>query len=235
MPSTTEQVENLPIGHGNFTSLAAFAPGVISGGASAGGTRLGGVSQNNIMMDGVSAMDTGNNGQMLNMNIESIGEVKILTQGYQAEFGRSSGLQITAVTKSGTNQFRGSAYDLQTDSDWNANSWVRDKNGDPKPKTSTRRLSGTPSAVRSASPAAPTSCSSSMPRIPSDDSRDQRRQRRSVCGCRPQLERQGDFSQTLDNNGASDSATARPADASSHSPSNTIPADQPVCARRQRS
>ena len=62
------------------------------------------------MMDGVSAMDTGNNGQMLNMNIESIGEVKILTQGYQAEYGRSSGLQITAVTKSGTNQFRGSAY-----------------------------------------------------------------------------------------------------------------------------
>ena len=94
----------------------------VSGGASAGATRLGGVSQNNIMMDGVSAMDTGNNGQMLNMNIESIGEVKILTQGYQAEYGRSSGLQITAVTKSGTNQYRGSAYDIQTDSDWNANS-----------------------------------------------------------------------------------------------------------------
>ena len=60
------------------------------------------------MMDGISAMDTGNNGQMLAMNIESIGEVKVLTQGYQAEYGRSSGLQITAVTKSGTNRFRGS-------------------------------------------------------------------------------------------------------------------------------
>ena len=102
---TTEQIENLPIGHGNFTNLTAFTPGVISGGASAGGTRLGGVGQNNIMMDGVSAMDTGNNGQMMNMNIESIGEVKILTQGYQAEYGRSSGLQITAVTKSGTNRY----------------------------------------------------------------------------------------------------------------------------------
>ena len=53
-------------------------------------------------------MDTGNNGQMLNMNVDAIGEVKILTQGYQAEYGRSSGLQITAVTKSGTNKFRGS-------------------------------------------------------------------------------------------------------------------------------
>jgi hypothetical protein len=137
---TTEQVENLPINHANFTSLTAFAPGVISGGASAGGTRLGGVSQNNIMMDGVGIMDTGNNGQMLSMNIESIGEVKILTQGYQAEYGRSSGLQITAVTKSGTNQFRGSAYDVQTDSDWNANTWRRAKDGDAKPKTSQKTL-----------------------------------------------------------------------------------------------
>ena len=71
---------------------------------------MGGAGQNNIMMDGISAMDTGNNGQMINMNIESIAEVKILTQGYQAEYGRSSGLQITAVSKSGTNRFRGSAY-----------------------------------------------------------------------------------------------------------------------------
>ena len=112
-------------------------------------------------MDGVSAMDTGNNGQMLSMNVESIGEVKILTQGYQAEYGRSSGLQITAVTKSGTNQFRGSAYDIQTNSDWNANTWVNEKNGDPKPKSDDARRSATPSAGRSASRAATTSCSSS--------------------------------------------------------------------------
>ena len=69
--------------------------------------RLGGGGQNNIMMDGVSTMDTGNNGQLLQMNPEAIAEVKVLTAGYQAEYGRSSGLQITAVTKSGTNRFRG--------------------------------------------------------------------------------------------------------------------------------
>jgi hypothetical protein len=106
---TTTEVENLPVNHANFTSLTSLTPGVVQNGASAGGTRLGGAGQNNIMMDGISAMDTGNNGQMLNMGIESIAEVKILTQGYQAEYGRSSGLQITAVTKSGTNQFRGAA------------------------------------------------------------------------------------------------------------------------------
>ncbi len=127
-----EQIDKLPINHTNFTNFTSLTPGVVGGGASAGGTRLGGASQNNIMMDGVSAMDTGNNGQMLSMNIESIAEVKVLTQGYQAEFGRSSGLQITAVTKSGTNQFRGSAYDLQGNSSWNTNSWTNMKNGDPK-------------------------------------------------------------------------------------------------------
>jgi hypothetical protein len=129
------QIENLPVNHlgGGFTNFTSFTPGVIAGGASAGGTRLGGVGQNNIMMDGISAMDTGNNGQMLNMNVESIAEVKVLTQGYQAEYGRSSGLQITAVTKSGTNRFRGSAYDYKLNSDWDENSWVNEKNGDPKP------------------------------------------------------------------------------------------------------
>jgi hypothetical protein len=128
------QIENLPVPHlGSFTAFTSFTPGVIAGGASAGGTRLGGAGQNNIMMDGISAMDTGNNGQMLSMNVESIAEVKVLTQGYQAEYGRSSGLQITAVTKSGTNRFRGSAYDYKIDSDWNETPWLQAHNNDPKP------------------------------------------------------------------------------------------------------
>jgi len=128
----TSQIENLPINHGNFTSVIALVPGVKNGAANQNGARLGSSSQDNIMMDGISAVDTGNNGQMINMNIESIAEVKVLTQGYQAEYGRSSGLQITAVTKSGTNHFRGSGYSLLTDSDWNSNSWAALKNGDAK-------------------------------------------------------------------------------------------------------
>ena len=133
---TTTQIESLPIARGNFTNLIAFTPGVKNGGFNQDGGRLGGASQDNLMMDGISAMDTGNNGQMINMNIESIGEIKVLTQGYQAEYGRSSGLQITAVTKSGTNQFHGSGYAVFTDSDWNKNSWVSQKNGDAKSKSS---------------------------------------------------------------------------------------------------
>ena len=58
--------------------------------------RLGSIVQSTtVMMDGVSTMDTGSNGAIVQMNVESIAEVKILVQGYQAEYGRSSGLQIT--------------------------------------------------------------------------------------------------------------------------------------------
>ena len=66
------------------------------------------------------------------MNVESIGEVKVLSSTYQAEFGRSSGVHVIAITKSGTNQFRGSLYDVERSSDWNANSKVNILNRDPK-------------------------------------------------------------------------------------------------------
>ena len=66
------------------------------------------------------------------MNVESIAEVKVLVSNYQAEYGRASGVQITAVTKSGTNRFRGSLYDVERNSDWNSNSKTNILNGDPK-------------------------------------------------------------------------------------------------------
>ena len=82
-------------------------------------------------------MDTGNNGQMPTMNIESIGEVKVLTQGRQAEYGWSSGLQITTCAKSGANQIHGSGYGLFTRWNWNKNSWTNQENGAPQAKTKT--------------------------------------------------------------------------------------------------
>ena len=127
----TKSIESLPISHGNFAGAVAFTPGVDGSQTGSGSTaRLGGQGQDNIMMDGISAMDTGNNGQMLSLNIESIGEVKVLTQAYQAEYGRSSGMQVTAVTKSGTNQYHGAGYGIFTDTSWNSRSWVAQKNGD---------------------------------------------------------------------------------------------------------
>ena len=130
---STSSVENLPIASRSFTALATLAPGV------SGMSRIGGGGTTFVMMDGISAIDTGSNGApILQMNVESIAEVKMLTSNYQAEHGRSSGLQITAVTKSGTNRFRGLVYDVERNSDWNSNSRVNVLNGDPKPVTKER-------------------------------------------------------------------------------------------------
>ncbi len=86
------------------------------------------------MIDGISAMDTGNNGLMggLNLPIDQVSEVKVITSGYNAEYGRSIGLQVSAVTKSGTNRFHGSFYDYERHSDWNSNSWANQQNGSAK-------------------------------------------------------------------------------------------------------
>ena len=117
----TETVQNLPFASRSFLQLGALAPGVVMNGTQV--QRLGSIVQSTtVMMDGVSTMDTGSNGAIVQMNTESIAEVKILVQGYQAEYGRSSGLQISAVSKSGTNRFRGSLYNVRRNSDWNANS-----------------------------------------------------------------------------------------------------------------
>ena len=154
------------------------------------------------MMDGISAMDTGNNGQMLSMNIESIAEVKVLTQGYQAEFGRSSGLQITAVTKSGTNRFRGAAYDLMTDSDWNTNRKVNELNGDPKPSQQVEDLRLLDRRSGRQAGRQQQAVLLLQPRVPPDEQPRSTTAIRSGSRVPTALERAGDFSQTLDNNGA---------------------------------
>jgi hypothetical protein len=190
---TSSQIDSLPLsGNRNFANLTSLTPGVTGT-----TTRLGGGGQNNIMMDGISAMDTGNNGQMLQMNVESIAEVKVLTQGYQAEYGRSSGLQITAVTKSGTNRFHGSLYDIEDNSDWNANSWVNVKNGDPKTESKNRTW-----GYSFGGPAGKPGGSNKLFFFYSHEYRPS-----STGGAISRyrvptaLERKGDFSQSLDNNG----------------------------------
>src|SRR5262245_9026087 len=134
----TESVQNFPISNRRFVQLATMAPGVAGTGNNP--ARLGGGGANNIMMDGVSTMDTGSNAVLLQMNVESIAEVRVLTSNYQAEFGRSSGLQITAVTKSGSNSFHGSVYSVMRNSKWNANNKTNILNGDPITKLNEKDL-----------------------------------------------------------------------------------------------
>ena len=135
------QVENLPNTGRNFASFAALVPGVVGTTVSAGGnaaiSRLGG-GTTNFLLDGVSNVDPGGNGQGLQLNMDAIAEVRVLSSAYQAEYGRSSGLQISGVTKSGTNQFHGSFFDIERNGTWNANSWSNEQNGIAKPVSKER-------------------------------------------------------------------------------------------------
>jgi hypothetical protein len=87
-------------------------------------------TQNNVTVDGVANIDTGNNGaNMATTNLDAVSEFKVLTNAYQAEYGRAVGGQIQVVTKSGTQEFHGSGYWYGRRSGWNANSWTNNRDG----------------------------------------------------------------------------------------------------------
>jgi outer membrane receptor protein involved in Fe transport len=122
------EVANLPLAIRNWDDLLFTVPGVQgdryteqTGTTNAG--RTGGVSihgnrslQNNFLLDGVDNNSISTNVQELSTqvsrpSIDSIGEFKVVTSPFTAEYGRAPGGAIVVTTKSGTNQFRGTAYD----------------------------------------------------------------------------------------------------------------------------
>jgi hypothetical protein len=87
-------------------------------------------TQNNVTIDGITNIDTGNNGSyMASTNLDAMEEFKVLTNSYQAEFGRAAGAQIQMVTKSGSQEFHGSGYWYGRRSGWDAVSWTNNRAG----------------------------------------------------------------------------------------------------------
>ncbi|HEX3544530.1 MAG TPA: TonB-dependent receptor, partial [Candidatus Acidoferrum sp.] len=76
--------------------------------------------QNNYRLDGVSLNDYANGapGSVLggNLGVDAIQEFSVLTSNYSAEYGKTSGGVINAITRSGTNQFHGSVYEFARNS-----------------------------------------------------------------------------------------------------------------------
>src|SRR5437899_5097000 len=79
-----------------------------------------------ITYDGAPAVRTRSNGTSLgSADVDSTQEIQILTSTYSPEYGRSSGGQIRIITKSGTQNFHGAAYDYVRNTIFNANTWTR--------------------------------------------------------------------------------------------------------------
>ena len=76
---------------------------------------------NTVTVDGVVGNDLGSP-QIFSstVNLDAISEVKVQLNSYAAEYGRNGGSQVTLITKSGTQQFHGSAYAYKRSEKWNS-------------------------------------------------------------------------------------------------------------------
>ena len=144
------QVRDLMLNGRNPVLLAALKPGVRSsaslsnfnfnltdGGFSMNGSRP---NDNVFFYDGAVATRTRSNGTSIGAaDVDSTQEVQVLTSAYAAEYGRSSGGQIRVVTKSGSREFHGTAYEFFRNSAMDANTWARNNsplaalNSEPQP------------------------------------------------------------------------------------------------------
>ncbi len=109
-------IESMPLNARQFLDLAYITPGVALAGAGVQGggfNAAGARSQSNVfLLDGVSNIDTQTNQPLTNFRItDAIEEFDVQTSGELPEFGRSTGAQVNIVTKSGTNQIHGSAFE----------------------------------------------------------------------------------------------------------------------------
>jgi hypothetical protein len=135
------QLSNVTLKGRDLFGYMKLIPGVIdttasrdvtAPGAIAGITINGNTSAKNFTVDGVTDMDTGSNGTLhYEPNLDSIQELKVLSSNYQAEFGRNSGGTITVVTKSGSQEFHGTAQWSHRHEQFNADTWLNDHSLQP--------------------------------------------------------------------------------------------------------
>ncbi|HKD07593.1 MAG TPA: carboxypeptidase regulatory-like domain-containing protein [Bryobacteraceae bacterium] len=133
-----EQIDSLELNGRDPLFLASLQPGVRSGttlgdftfSLTNGGYAINGARSQDttITFDGAPAVRTRANGTSIGVaDVDSTQEVQVLTASYSAEYGRASGGQIRIVTKGGTSQFHGAAYEYFRNSELNANTWSRNQ------------------------------------------------------------------------------------------------------------
>lgn len=126
----TKPVLQLPFEGRNVVGLLSLQPGVTYAGENMTGSYRGGNvnggknDQANVTLDGVDVNDQQNRDpftSVLRVTLDSVQEFRVVTTNANADQGRSSGAQIALVTKSGTNEFHGSAYWFLRNKATNAN------------------------------------------------------------------------------------------------------------------
>ena len=146
-----DQVRTLPLVTRNYTQIISLNPGVAAevtdaGAIGRGDVGLGGApivanggwqGDNNVQMNGVGINDLQSSGYFSGgvaiPNPDTIEEFKVQTGQYDAAYGRNAGANVDVVTKGGSNDFHGAAWEFFRNDDLNANTFFRNSASQPRP------------------------------------------------------------------------------------------------------
>ena len=142
----------LPLNGRNYTQLVALMPGATpnQGSRATDGISLNGnrTLQNTFLIDGVDnnnyifGVDTGST-QALRPSVDAIQEFRVESANFSAEYGRAAGGIINISIKSGTNAFRGSAFEFLRNDKLDANDWFANRAGLKRPPLRYNQFGGT--------------------------------------------------------------------------------------------
>lgn len=148
--TTSQQVESLPLAVRNYTQIIGLNPGVSAEITNAGELGRGGggnnqdptvsngnwASDNNFEMNGVGVNDIQQSGYfsagVAIPNPDTIQEFKVQTGQYDASYGRNAGASVDVVTKGGTNEYHGAAWEYFRNNDMNANTFFGNSHSQPR-------------------------------------------------------------------------------------------------------
>jgi outer membrane receptor protein involved in Fe transport len=134
----------LPLNGRNFAQLSLLVPGVQTHApdsfteanptVSSGRPYVNGQREqsNNFMLDGVDQNEAVDNQIAYYPSPDAIAEIRVETNNYSAEFGNVAGGVVSAITKSGSNEFHGGAFTFARSDNFDANSWVNNRSGAKK-------------------------------------------------------------------------------------------------------
>ena len=146
-------IQNLPVNGRNFLDFATLTPGVVREPTRSGDLTVGGQkgTLNSLQVDGADNNNTffgqsfGRTGTRppYQFSEESVQEFQVNQNGFSAEFGRSGGAVINVVTKSGTNNWHGSAFEYFRDESLNSNTPILTARKAKRPKSQINQFGGT--------------------------------------------------------------------------------------------
>jgi hypothetical protein len=143
----SKEMSTLMTSSRDVTQLLRLLPGVVKdgapGGQFGGSQNAGNVNgvrgdSNSLSVDGTTGNTRGGANLDTPANFDSVGEVKVLLNNYQAEYGQAAGSIVELITKSGTRDFHGSAYYYNRNEAYNANAYFNKRTNPVTPRPVSR-------------------------------------------------------------------------------------------------